>query len=76
MPLAFLSPSPSRIMNPLIKIGLLRTRSVVMLCFMCGKEIGWLRSMVTSNTVPADHRKEARLASAPRSFGRRMTSRS
>src|ERR1700676_1699236 len=35
-----------------------------MLCFLCGKEIGWLRTMVDRQYCSADHRKEARLASA------------
>src|SRR5256885_15579137 len=35
-----------------------------MLCFLCGKEIGWLRSMVDRQYCSAEHRKEARLASA------------
>jgi hypothetical protein len=35
-----------------------------MLCFLCGKEIGWLRSMVDRQYCSAEHRTEARLASA------------
>jgi hypothetical protein len=35
-----------------------------MLCFLCGKEIGWLRTMVDRQYCSAEHRKEARLASA------------
>jgi hypothetical protein len=35
-----------------------------MLCFLCGKEIGWLRSTVDRQYCSAQHRKEARLASA------------
>ncbi|MEQ1887078.1 MAG: hypothetical protein ABL967_18595 [Bryobacteraceae bacterium] len=35
-----------------------------MLCFLCGKDIGWLRSMVDRQYCCAEHRKEARLASA------------
>ncbi len=35
-----------------------------MLCFMCGKEIGWLRSMVDQQYCSAEHRREARLASS------------
>jgi len=35
-----------------------------MLCFLCGKDIGWLRSMVDRQYCSAEHRKEARLASA------------
>jgi hypothetical protein len=35
-----------------------------MLCFLCGKEIGWPRSLVDRQYCSADHRKEARLASA------------
>lgn len=35
-----------------------------MLCFMCGKEIGWLRSMVDQQYCCAEHRREARLASS------------
>ena len=35
-----------------------------MLCFLCGKEIGWLRSTVDRQYCSAEHRKEARLASA------------
>ena len=35
-----------------------------MLCFLCGKEIGWLRTMVDRQYCSADHRKDARLASA------------
>jgi len=35
-----------------------------MLCFLCGKEVGWLRSMVDRQYCSAEHRKEARLASA------------
>jgi hypothetical protein len=34
-----------------------------MLCFLCGKDIGWLRSMVDQQYCSAEHRKEARLAS-------------
>lgn len=35
-----------------------------MLCFLCGKEVGWLRSMVDRQYCSPGHRKEARLASA------------
>ena len=35
-----------------------------MLCFLCGKNIGWLRSMVDRQYCSSEHRKEARLASA------------
>ena len=35
-----------------------------MLCFLCGKEIAWLRSMVDRQYCCAEHRKEARMASA------------
>lgn len=35
-----------------------------MMCFLCGKEIGWLRTMVDRQYCSADHRKEARLASS------------
>src|SRR5437867_10181510 len=35
-----------------------------MMCFLCGKEIAWLRSMVDRQYCCAEHRKEARLASA------------
>jgi hypothetical protein len=35
-----------------------------MLCFLCGKEIGWLRTMVDRQYCSAGHRKDARLASA------------
>jgi hypothetical protein len=35
-----------------------------MLCFLCGKEIAWLRSMVDRQYCCVEHRKEARLASA------------
>jgi hypothetical protein len=35
-----------------------------MQCFMCGNDIGWLRSMVDQQYCCADHRREARLASA------------
>ena len=35
-----------------------------MLCFLCGKEIAWLRSMVDRQYCCDEHRKEARLASA------------
>jgi len=35
-----------------------------MLCFLCGKEIGWLRTMVDRQYCSAEHRTEARLASA------------
>ena len=34
-----------------------------MLCFLCGKDIGWLRSMVDQQYCCAEHRREARLAS-------------
>ena len=34
------------------------------MCFLCGKEIGWLRTMVDRQYCSAEHRKEARLASA------------
>src|SRR5277367_1993292 len=35
-----------------------------MLCFLCGKKIGFLRSMMDQQYCSSDHRKEARLASA------------
>jgi hypothetical protein len=35
-----------------------------MLCYLCGKEIAWLRSMVDRQYCCAEHRKEARMASA------------
>src|SRR6185295_1366252 len=35
-----------------------------MMCFLCGKEIAWLRSMVDRQYCSAEHRKEARLGSA------------
>ena len=35
-----------------------------MLCFLCGKEIGWLRTMVDRQYCSAGNRKDARLASA------------
>src|SRR5579862_6826916 len=35
-----------------------------MLCFLCGKKIGFWRSMVDQQYCSADHRKEARLASS------------
>ena len=35
-----------------------------MMCFLCGKEISWLRAMVDRQYCSAEHRKEARLASA------------
>ncbi len=35
-----------------------------MLCFLCGKRIGFLRALVDKQYCSADHRKEARLASA------------
>jgi hypothetical protein len=35
-----------------------------MLCFLCGKKIGVLRSLVDQQYCCSDHRKEARLASA------------
>jgi hypothetical protein len=35
-----------------------------MLCFLCGKKIGFLRSMMDQQYCSAEHRKEARLASA------------
>jgi hypothetical protein len=35
-----------------------------MLCFLCGKKIGFLRSLVDQQYCSSDHRKEARLASA------------
>jgi hypothetical protein len=34
------------------------------MCFLCGKEIGWLRTMVDRQYCSVEHRKEARLASA------------
>ncbi len=34
-----------------------------MLCFLCGKEITWLRSLVDRQYCSVEHRKEARLAS-------------
>ena len=34
------------------------------MCFLCGKEISWLRTMVDRQYCSAEHRKEARLASA------------
>lgn len=35
-----------------------------MLCFLCGKKIGFLRSFVDQQYCSAEHRREARLASA------------
>src|SRR5258707_15812967 len=35
-----------------------------MMCFLCGKDISWLRSMVDRQYCSAEHRKEARLASS------------
>jgi hypothetical protein len=35
-----------------------------MLCFLCGKKIGFFRSMLDQQYCSAEHRKEARLASA------------
>src|SRR5262249_7289546 len=35
-----------------------------MLCFLCGKRIGILRSLVDQQYCSSEHRKEARLASA------------
>jgi hypothetical protein len=35
-----------------------------MMCFLCGKEIAWPRSMVDRQYCCAEHRKEARMASA------------
>jgi hypothetical protein len=35
-----------------------------MMCFLCGKEISWLRSMVDRQYCSSEHRQEARLASA------------
>jgi hypothetical protein len=35
-----------------------------MLCFLCGKKIGFFRSMMDQQYCSAEHRKEARLASA------------
>lgn len=35
-----------------------------MLCFLCGKKIGFLRSLVDQQYCSADHRKEARLVSS------------
>jgi hypothetical protein len=35
-----------------------------MLCFLCGKKIGFFRSMLDQQYCSADHRKQARLASA------------
>ena len=35
-----------------------------MLCFLCGKKIGFMRSLVDQQYCSADHRKEARLASS------------
>src|SRR5215469_3856523 len=35
-----------------------------MLCFLCGKRIGLLRSLADQQYCCAEHRKEARLASA------------
>jgi hypothetical protein len=35
-----------------------------MLCFLCGKKIGFMRSLVDQQYCSSDHRKEARLASA------------
>jgi hypothetical protein len=35
-----------------------------MLCFLCGKEISWLRSTVDRQYCCAEHRRDARLASA------------
>jgi hypothetical protein len=35
-----------------------------MLCFLCGKDIGWLRAMVDRQYCSAEHRAESRLVSA------------
>ena len=35
-----------------------------MMCFLCGKNIGWLRAMIDRQYCSAAHRQEARLASA------------
>ncbi|MEO8052387.1 MAG: hypothetical protein ABI833_18405 [Acidobacteriota bacterium] len=35
-----------------------------MMCFLCGKEISWLRTMVDRQYCSAEHRQEARLCSA------------
>src|SRR5215469_14239190 len=35
-----------------------------MLCFLCGKKIGFIRSLVDQQYCCAEHRKEARLASS------------
>jgi hypothetical protein len=35
-----------------------------MLCFLCGKKIGFLRTLVDQQYCSTDHRKEARMASA------------
>ncbi|MSV35513.1 MAG: hypothetical protein EXQ47_07945 [Bryobacterales bacterium] len=36
----------------------------MMMCFLCGKEIAWLRSMVDRQYCCAEHRTEARMASS------------
>src|SRR5579871_3931917 len=35
-----------------------------MLCFLCGKKIGFVRSLVDQQYCSSEHRKEARLASS------------
>src|SRR5437588_9518648 len=35
-----------------------------MLCFLCGKKIGFLRSLFDQHYCSAEHRREARMASA------------
>src|SRR5438874_7853281 len=35
-----------------------------MLCFLCGKKIGFMRSLFDQHYCSADHRREARMASA------------
>src|SRR3954447_17932050 len=62
--LAFLHLVPSNRGFPLLNSGCSSRQYRYMLCFLCGKDIGWLRTMVDRQYCSAEHRKDARLASS------------
>lgn len=60
MTLAFLTLVRFRTKTSTVESGY---RKRAMLCFLCGKKIGFLRSLIDQQYCCSDHRKEARLAS-------------
>ena len=47
-----------------LELGLSEQENISMLCFLCGKKIGLLRSLMDQQYCYSEHRKEARLASS------------